>query len=183
MVFRLSVQISRSFARSTRRLCERRKSVPMIGWVTSAMMKRHEYFWRPRLSIIWRVPNVLIGEPLAAMRERLQVFRVSDRLGGMTLNSEPVSTRKYLPDLSSYTRSREEFESVDRLFTVDRVVRFLKRFETCRVAHISWPDRPTWNGTCTFPRVFSSVSKVSLGTSKGVFERVQWCLSAYLGCA
>ena len=111
MVFRLSVRISRSFARSTRRLCEQRKSAPMIGWVTSAMMKRHEYFWRPRLSIIWRVPNVLIGEPLAAMRERLQVFRVSDRLGGMTLNSEPVSTRKYLPDLSSYTRTREEFES------------------------------------------------------------------------
>ena len=60
------------------------------------------------------MPNVLIGEPLAAMRERLQVFRVSDWLGGMTLNSEPVSTRKYLPDLSSYTRSSEEFESVDK---------------------------------------------------------------------
>ena len=36
--------LSRSFARSTRRLCERRKSAPMIGWVTSAMMKCHEYF-------------------------------------------------------------------------------------------------------------------------------------------
>ena len=88
--------------------------MPMIGWVTSAMMKRHEYFWRPRLSIILRVPKVLIGEPLVAMRERLQVFRASDQLGGMMLNLEPVSTRKYLPDLSSYTRSSEEFESVDK---------------------------------------------------------------------
>ena len=81
MVFRLSVQISRSFAWSTRRLYEHRKSPPMIGWVTSAIMKRHEYFWRPRLSIIWRVPNVLIWELLAAMREWLQVFSVSDWLG------------------------------------------------------------------------------------------------------
>ena len=89
------------------------------------------------------MPNVLIGEPLAAMRERLQVFRVLDRLGVMTRNSEPVSTRKYLPDLSSYTRSSEEFESVDKLFIVDRVVRFPGQFETCRVAHISWPDHPT----------------------------------------
>ena len=89
MVFRLSVQISRSFTRSTRRLCERRKSLPIIGCVTSAIMKRHEYFWRPRLSVIWRVPNVLIWELLAAMREWLQVFC------GIMLNSEPVSTRKY----------------------------------------------------------------------------------------
>ena len=161
----------------------------MIGWVTSAIMKRHEYFWRPRLSIIWRVPNVLIGEPLAAMRERLQVFHVSDRLGGMTLNSEPVSTRKYLPDLSSYTRSREEFESVDRLFTVNWVVRFPKRFETCRAVHISWPDRRTWNGTCTFQEVFSSVLKICLGPSgahqaafvEGVLEMFRWRLPAYLG--
>ena len=181
MVFRLSVQISHSFARSTRRLCERRKSAAMIGWVTSAMMKRHEYFWRPRLSIIWRVPKVLIGEPLAAMRERLQVFCVSDQLGGMTLNSEPVSTRKYLPDLSSYRRSREEFELVDRLFTVDWVVRFPKGFETCRVAHISWPDCRTWNGTCTFPEVFSSVLKICLGPSKEILEMFQLGLPAYLG--
>ena len=97
------------------------------------------------------------------------------------LNAEPVSTRKYLPDLSSYMRSSEEFESVDKLFIVDRVVRFPRRFETCRVAHISWPDRQTWNGTSTFPGVFSSVSKVCLGPSEGVFEMFQWRLPAYLG--
>ena len=101
IVLRLSLRMSLSLARSTRRQCERKKSPPMMGCVTSAIIKRQVYFWRPSVRIIRRVPNVLIGVPFAAMRCRLSVRLRSDLFGGIMLNAEPVSTRKYFPDLLS----------------------------------------------------------------------------------
>ena len=44
IIFKLSVRMSLLFARSTRRLCERRKSPPRMHCVTLATMKRHVYF-------------------------------------------------------------------------------------------------------------------------------------------
>ena len=44
IVLRLSLRMSLSLARSTRRQCERKKSPPMIGCVTSAIIKCQVYF-------------------------------------------------------------------------------------------------------------------------------------------
>ena len=61
----------RLLLRSTRRLKALMKSAPMMGLLTSAIWKRQLYRTPLTLSVIWRVPNDLIREPLAATRARL----------------------------------------------------------------------------------------------------------------
>ena len=46
----------------------RELSVAMIGCGTSVIITRRVNFWRTSVRIVRRVPNVLIGVPLAAMR-------------------------------------------------------------------------------------------------------------------
>ena len=52
---------------------------------------------------MWRVPNDLMGVPLAAMRDWLFGLVAFAKLGGRMLRAEPVSTRKYFRELESNT--------------------------------------------------------------------------------
>ena len=77
IIFILSVRMSRSLARSTRRLCD-----PKMGCVTSATMKRQVYFCSPNCSTIWLVPNDFMGVPFAAMSGWLFRLVAFTSLGG-----------------------------------------------------------------------------------------------------
>ena len=107
IIFKLSVRMRRSLARSTRRLCEWRKSPPKMGCVTSATMKPQVYFCSPNCSTIWRVPNDFMGVPFAAMSGWLFDVVAFTSPGGKMLSSEPVSTRKYFLELASKTWRRK----------------------------------------------------------------------------
>ena len=114
IIFILSVRMRRSLARSTKRLCDRRKSPPKMCCVTSAIMKRQVYFCSPNCNTIWRVPNDFMGVPFAAMSGVLFDIVAFTSPGGKMLSSEPVSTRKYCLELLSNTWRRELLDPDDK---------------------------------------------------------------------
>ena len=96
------------------------KSAPIMGLFTSATWKRQLYRTPLTLRVIWRVPNDLIREPLAATRLRVGGRRRSEAAGGIMLTSAPVSMRKSAPELVSLTWRRDTFEVVfaaEKLFS------------------------------------------------------------------
>ena len=72
-----------------------RKSAPRISFCKSAIMKIHgSERRRPRLSVRERCPYVRMGVLFTACSVRGWERWRSEAVGGMTLTSEPVSTRK-----------------------------------------------------------------------------------------
>ena len=82
---------------------------------------------------MWRVPNDLMGVPLAATRGWLHGFKAFAKQGGRMLRADPVSTRKYLRVAESNTWRSALLGPVDKLFTVDRWDHF---------------PAPKWHGVC-----------------------------------
>ena len=96
--------MSRERDKSTRRLKLRRKSAPRMGCATSAKMNTQRKVRRsPRVRERDRVPYVAMGEPLIACNVKLWWCLRSAGVGGMTLTSVPVSTRKQRPQVRSET--------------------------------------------------------------------------------
>ena len=64
-----SESYSRWCLRSMSNLCSRKKSAPIIGWLTSARMKvQLKFFLRPKCRDKVRLPKVGIAEPFTALR-------------------------------------------------------------------------------------------------------------------
>ena len=79
-----------------------KKSAPRIGRRTLAIQK----LWRkggplPKETSIWRLPYVLIVEPLAAMRSVVRWRLRSLAVAGKTHSSAPESIRKERPEILS----------------------------------------------------------------------------------
>ena len=98
----------------------------------SATMKIHlKTRRRPKSSVIDRVPYVGMGEPLTARSPNSCLCFRSAAVGGMTLTSAPVSTRKRRPVFLSEIYNRR-----------------LGKWPVTLVAESEWPSRfpPTFRG-------------------------------------
>ena len=101
---RSSCRTKHWFFISTSNPCFRRKSAPSILWRTSAMTNLHWYLRSRRWMVKDRSPYERMEDPLAAVRggpRRPDLW--SDLEAGMREMSAPLSTRKFLPEISSLT--------------------------------------------------------------------------------
>ena len=84
-----------------------RKSALMMGVLMSAMMNTQRNTHRsPRSRVRDRVPYVVMGEPLTALSPRSCLCFRSAPVGGSTLTSAPVSTRKRQLEVLSFKSNR-----------------------------------------------------------------------------
>ena len=129
----------------------RRKSAPSIGvWMSATMNIHLKTRRRPKSSVIDRVPYVGMGEPLTARSPKSCLCFRSAAVGGMTLTSAPVSTKKRRPVFLSEIYNRR-----------------LGKWPATLVAESERPSRfpPTCRGagTCrTYLQTFGDSSKCHL---------------------
>lgn len=91
---KVTPSISLRFLLSMRRLKCDKKSIPIIGLLTSAIMNGQlNDLLRPKSSLSNFCPYVLILLPLAAYNSSLQIFFCSKVDGGTTDTSAPVSIK------------------------------------------------------------------------------------------
>ena len=126
--------MSRHWSRSTSNLCRSKKSAPIMGCVTLALMTcQVRGRGSPKLTVSCLEPYVLMVELFAARKVRSVLCKRSVLVAGKTLISEPVSTRKYCLMFESKSLSKWDLPVEWAAFT-DWLAGFL--IEICRVRGI-----------------------------------------------
>ena len=94
---------------STSSLCSLKKSAPIIGMQMLAMTKIHRNAHRrPKSTVSERVPNVVMDEPLTALRPKQSCLLFQSAAdGGITLTSVPVLIRNRRPEVLSVRNNSE----------------------------------------------------------------------------
>ena len=160
---RSSLRIRHWFFMSTSNPWLRRKSAPRMCCRTSAMMNSQRYLCPRRWRNVVRTPYERIGDPLAAVSGGPRCPDLWSSVdAGIKETSAPLSTRKFLPEISSLTYSAVDVTTglgaqADRAFSfpgrMNRVICIsspLPRIAGDRSSVIRVLSSLMWGGSC-FP--------------------------------